>query len=110
MGPASGAAATLTINLGALAANYRLLQSHLQPGCECWERLQIRFTIHFRLLSKKLMIERSKFTHGSILFGLTIQPQSLISILLTFLKGPLPWTTVRSAGWTREIQMRGHIL
>lgn len=35
MGPANGAAATLTINLGALAANYRLLQSRLQPGCKC---------------------------------------------------------------------------
>ncbi len=35
MGPASGAAGTLTINLGALAANYRLLRSHLQPGCQC---------------------------------------------------------------------------
>ncbi len=35
MNPADGAAATLTIDLGALAANYRLLQTRLRPGCQC---------------------------------------------------------------------------
>ncbi len=35
MSPANGAAATLTINLGALAANYRLLQGRLRAGCQC---------------------------------------------------------------------------
>ncbi len=30
-----GATATLTIDLGALAANYRLLRARLRPGCEC---------------------------------------------------------------------------
>ena len=35
MNPADGAAATLTIDLGALAANYRLLRSRLGPGCQC---------------------------------------------------------------------------
>ena len=31
----NGALATLTIDLGALAANYRLLQARLRPGCQC---------------------------------------------------------------------------
>lgn len=35
MSPVDGASATLTIDLGALAANYRLLRARLGPGCQC---------------------------------------------------------------------------
>ncbi len=35
MTSAGGAAASLTINLGALAANYRQLRDHLRAGAEC---------------------------------------------------------------------------